>query len=361
MWLTRRDLGLSLLALPLAGAVLRARQVPPAGCPRCGWTAPQGRAVTVRTVSALERAVSEARPGDVIRVADGDYPLTTMLEVSTERVAIVGESGNPDKVVLRGRGMTGDSVGVGIAAAAPDIVIADITLRDFGFHAVQVRGERGAARFALHNARLRDAGQQLLKGSVSADPSQADEGLVSCSEFAYTTSAPSTYTNGVDVLRGDRWVVRDNRFTNIRGPEGERFGAGPSVLFWAGCRDTVVERNVVINSFRGIALGLMPSDGSAIRLGRARDHVGGVIRDNVVVNMHPWADEAIEANDAEGVRIERNTVIVEGQVPWSIGVRFPGASATVIGNMTTRQVLLRDGGRAVMEGNAIVPSGRGTP
>ena len=31
-------------------------------------------------------------------------------------------------------------------------------------------------------------------------------------------TAPSDYTNGVDILATKRWVIRDNRFSRIRGP-----------------------------------------------------------------------------------------------------------------------------------------------
>jgi len=47
--------------------------------------------------------------------------------------------------------------------------------------------------------------------------------------------------------------------------------------------------------------------------------------------------------DATGVTIENNTVLVEGSLPWSISVRFPLTSGVVRNNLTNRQVLARDG------------------
>jgi hypothetical protein len=81
------------------------------------------------------------------------------------------------------------------------------------------------------------------------------------------------------------------------------------------------------------------------------DHRGGVIRQNVVVNLNEWADEGIEANAAPDVRIEFNTVLVEGSLTWSISVRFPQTSGVIRNNLTARQVLFRDGGSATLEGN----------
>jgi hypothetical protein len=112
-----------------------------------------------------------------------------------------------------------------------------------------------------------------------------------------------------------------------------------------------VERNVVHNSFRGIALGLVPTSGDAHAADRKFDHQGGTIRQNVVVNLHHWADEGIEANDARDVRIDHNTVLVEGGLPWSISVRFPTTNARVRNNLTNKTVQVRNGGRAERAGN----------
>jgi hypothetical protein len=244
------------------------------------------------------------------------------------------------------------SVGVAISVGAPDVVIADLTVGFVGYHGIQVRGERGASRVVLHNVHVVDTGQQLVKGSVSQDRVYADDGLVACSLFEYTDHAPSSYTNGVDILAGRGWTVRDNRFERIRGPASERWAAGAAVLFWANSQDTVVERNVIVDSFRGIALGLGPGSSNLARNGeQVFDHQGGRIHNNVVVNLHPWADEGIEANSASGVSIEHNTVLTQGSVDWSISLRFPSTGATVRNNLTSLPIVLRNGGRAQVEGN----------
>jgi hypothetical protein len=322
-------------------------------CPRCRWTPPAGRTVDVRSTRDLERAVADARAGDTILLEDGEYVLRAPIVVAVPKVTLRSRRGDAAAVTLRGRGMTGDSVGVGVAITASDVAVADITIRDVGYHAIQVHGERGASRFMLHNARLSDAGQQLFKVSIGDGPVQANGGVVACSEFSYATSAPSDYTNGVDILRNDGWVIRDNRFLRIRGPEAQGWRAGPTILAWAGAQDTIVERNVIVDSFRGIALGLSRQP-TALRAGREYDHLRGIVRDNTIVNLNAWTDEAVEANDAHDVRIERNTIVVGGTIGWSIGVRFPQASAYVGNNVMTRPVLERDGGHATAEGNLLI-------
>lgn len=333
--------------------ILALQPAPASGvCRRCGWKPPDGPTIPVKNIGELEQAVASARPGDTVLLADGTYSLRRPLDIATTRVTLRGRSGDPAAVIIRGRGMTGDSIGVGISVSAPDVTIADVTIRDLGYHAVQVRGEREASRFAMHHVRLFDTGQQLFKGSVSREPLYADDGLIACSEFAYTTHAPSDYTNAVDLLATKGWVIRDNRFDRIRGPEAGGWKSGPTILVWAAGRATIVERNVIVDSFRGIALGLTNEPLDYARNGeRTYDHVGGLIRNNVIVNLNRWADEAIEANAARDVRIEHNTVFLEGSTPWSIQVRFPVADAVIRNNLTNHRIFLRDGGRATLDGN----------
>ena len=347
------------LGLALLGTVVVRSQAPSvaarverAVCPRCAWQAPGGPTVNVRTIGELERAIADAKSGQTILLADGDYALRQSLHVATPGVTVRGRNGDPGKVVLHGRGMVNDPVGVAFSIGAADVTLADFTIREVGFHAIQVRGEHAASRFTLHNARLENTGQQLLKGSVSFERRYADDGLIACSEFRYTASAPSNYTNGVDLLATKGWHIRDNRFERIRGPESQGWSAGPAILVWAASEDTVVERNLVIDSYRGIALGLSPDPGPYARNGeKAFDHLRGVIRNNVVVNLNRWGDEGIEANAAPNARIDHNTVVTEGSIFWSISVRFPAAPSLVRNNLTTRRILLRDGGRGTLEGN----------
>ena len=248
--------------------------------------------------------------------------------------------------MIVGAGAVGDTVGVAVSVDAPGVVLADFTVGQVKFHGVQVRGETSADNVVLHNLRVIDTGQQLLKGSMK-DGRGPNDGLVSCCEFSYAVSGPSDYTNGVDVIGGARWVVRGNTFLRIRGPERGGWVCGPTILMWGGCRDSLIEGNLLVDCFRGIALGL----GDRSAKNEPPDHQGGVIRRNVVRNLNPWCDEAIEVDDCPGALIEHNTVLTEGKVGWSIAARFPRSTATVRNNLTNRSILSRDGGRVTQEGN----------
>jgi hypothetical protein len=316
-----------------------------AGCPRCGWSPPEGVAsVTLKPGDDLWEALHRAGPGTTVLLEDGTYGLQGALQIVARNVVVRGKSGDRSKVVLRGDSMGEQKVRIAISIEAPKVTLADLTISRVGWHGVQVRRDLGASGMVLHNVRILDTGQQLVKGSVSDNGRTADNGLVACSSFEYSDHASSDYTNGVDIHRGKGWVVRDNVFLRIRGPREAEGKAGPAVLFWNGSRDTIVERNLVVDCYRGIALGL-------VERGQGLDHEGGVIRNNVVCNLNPWADEAIEASASGDLRIEHNTVLVEGRVPWSIGLRFPATSGAVANNLSNRPIHLRDGARAELKAN----------
>ncbi len=324
-----------------------------AGCERCGWEPPKTkRNVTVGSVTALKSVLTRATRGTTILLTDGIYKIDATLHILSPGVVLRGKSGNRSKVIIRGEGMTEKKVGVAISIDASDVVVADLTVGSVQFHGIQVRGEAGANDVVLHNILVADTGQQLLKGSTGPTGKISERGLVACSVFSYTDAAPSDYTNGVDVLNGKNWLVRDNFFHKIRGPREGGYMCGPAILFWVGSQGTIVERNLLLDCYRGISFGLIAqnkNNGQPDNI--PSDHKGGIIRNNIVVNRNPWGDESIEANDCPGVRIEHNTVLAAGKVNWSISVRFPGTEAIVRNNLTNRTIFSRDGGRLEQSGN----------
>jgi hypothetical protein len=307
-------------------------------CPRCGWKPPVTKwGVRVSTIAELEQATAMAPASTTILVQDGTYHMTRQLHFERPDVVLRSESGNREKVVIRGEGMQERKVGVGISIAADNIVVADLTITNVGFHGVQVRGENGVKNAVLHNLAVKDTGQQLVKGSIGDGSKHSENCLVACSSFAYTDHAPSDYTNGVDILGGRNWVVRDNEFRQIRGRADQGYRCGPTILFWRDCRDTLVTRNVLVDCYRGIAMGLTPGEAKAGAAESGFDHLRGLVCNNAISNLNSWCDEAIEANAANDVRIEHNTVFDLGHVPWSIGVRFRGTTATIRNNLTNKE------------------------
>jgi hypothetical protein len=323
-----------------------------AECDYCPPLEPPGdgeAVVPVSSVAGLRSALAGAVPGTTLLLADGTYDLAGGLDlnVNVPGITIRSASGERDGVVIEGGGNN-------VAVLADDCTVADVTLRNPAHHNVQVHGELGVLRARIYNCRLVDAGQQFVKVSTGPGASGlfGDDGLVACSLIEYTTHAPSNYTNGVDVLAGNGWVIRDNVLRRIRGPDGP---SGPAILFWRNCTGTVVTRNLLIDCWRGIALGLGPPDDlSRGGAGVLYDHQHGLVENNVIVALEEDADAPIENNYALGSRILHNTIYTAGSVvPWSIEYRFPGTTAVIKNNLANRPVANRSPGEAtaVEEGN----------
>ncbi len=232
-------------------------------CARCGWAPPHSEAtVTVRGVKELRGVVARAKPDTTILLEDGTYQLNgDQLDLSVQGLVLRSKKGRQARVVIRGRGMNERMVAVSVSA--PRVTVADLTIGHVGFHGIQVRGERGASDVVIHNVHILDTGQQLIKGSTAPGGAPCRNGLVACSFLEYSDHAPGDYTNGVDVLNGAGWTVRDNSVQRIRGPRAQGWRTGPAILFWGGSRDTVVERNWLVDCYRGIALGLVQDQPSA--------------------------------------------------------------------------------------------------
>src|SRR5574341_538964 len=297
-------------------------------------------------VRRLRAAAADSPPGTQLLLEDGQYRLDPgeAVIVESPELTIRSLSGNRDAVVITG----GD---INVTVSANGLTIADLTLASPVYHNVQVHGEAGVSHTRIYNVHALDAGQQLIKVSAGegAHGKFADDGLGACSLIEYTTfsrgtakSAPS-YTNGVDVLAGKGWIIRDNVFRRIRSAQGP---AGPAVLVWRNAQDTVVIRNKLVDCWRGIVLGLRPPDGfSRGGVGVPYDHENGLVANNVFLALNEPADAAIENNFAHNSRILHNTVYyrqgLSHAVYWSIEYRFPPTPAVIRNNLTNQPVLKR--------------------
>lgn len=334
--------------------------ISPTHCP--ALPPPGGIVVRVGTSEALERAVAEIVSGTTILIEDGDYTLRRTIHLfgGLRDVAIRGASGDPTAVVLRGAGMENPDFGSvphGILISDVEgVLVADLTIRDVWYHAVQVQGEQGAGDVTLYNVHLIDSGEQFVKVSSGGPPGPyADDGLVACSRIAYTDRARSDYTNGVDVLAGSNWTVRDTLFERIRAPSGQL--AGPAVLMWRNTIGSVIERNVFVDCDRGIALGLSAPDPARARDGETVfDHQGGIVRNNFVwrAPRSRTGDIGITVNYARDFTVVHNTVVLNGTFPLgAIEYRFAASDGEIANNLSDAPIWQRDGANARLSGNVI--------
>ena len=309
--------------------------------------APGGTVIQVSTVAALQAAVNAVASNQTIVIAPGTYALTSTLWVNGNKtnVTLRGATNNRNDVVLVGQGMgvASSAVPFGIWAGngVTNLTIANLTIRDIYQHPVMLNPGTQSPR--LYNVRLVDGGQQLVKANPDGTGGGVDNGVVEYCVFEYTTTAPSYYTNGLDIHTGRNWVIRHNLFRRIRGPQGQL--GGPAVLMWNGSSGTIVEGNTFVDNHRDISLGLVERT--------PNDHTGGIIRNNMIVRSPgSGGDVPIAVYDSPSTIVAHNTIWTNGQYPNAIETRFPHTTGvTVINNLADKGLQNRDGAVSSASGN----------
>lgn len=179
---------------------------------------------------------------------------------------------------------------------------------------------------------------------VSYDSSKpklgADRGVVECSSFEYSAGiGPQYYIGGIDAHNTKDWIVRDNVFQGIRSPETAI--AEHAIHFRSGSKNTVVERNVIVNCDRGIGFGL----------GEEKQY-GGIIRNNMLYHDSSRADVGIGLENARGAKVYNNSIFYESDYPNAIEYRFSGTkNVAIVNNLTNKLITQRDGGQAKVLAN----------
>ncbi len=303
----------------------------------------------VNGVEGLRAAVQGAAPGDVIQLAPGDYRL--------DRKIVAARSG---PVTVRGPARIFSLVTEAVLVTASDWTFEDFTIEgacarqhdcEHAFHIV------GAAdRTTLRNLRMIDFNAQV-KGNGDARTSRFPDDVVI--EDSVLTNRTVRDTGRpvamIDVVGGERWIVRGNVIADFA--QGHGRGVGYGVFLKLGSRDGLIERNVAICEWRHtggfrIALSLGGSGGESPPICEEGDcrprHVNGTIRDNVVLNCP--RDAGIYVNAAAGTWLQRNTLYDS----LGVDVRFPEASAVLSANVISGGVLQRQGGEAVLQPDNIV-------
>lgn len=295
-----------------------------------------GPTVTVATAAALREEAYNAAAGTTILVAPGVYELDNIVHIVNAGITIRGATGNRADVILDAGGMlTGFTHAILIEA--DDVTVADLTIRNAGEHGVSVNG---SDRPMLYNLHIVDTGYQLVKVNPVGDGS--DDGLLACSHLEYTTTAPENYTNGISAHDAHRWTVRDNRWERIRTPDNV---PAPTILFWSGSSDTIVERNVLVDCYQGIAFG-NASHGPG-------DHTGGIVRNNMIYASLPH-DSVVEMVHATGWLVAHNTALLldPDGVTWGMEARFADTQGSFANNLTNMPIWAdRDAAGGSLQGN----------
>ena len=301
-----------------------------------------GTVVTVATTSELRNAINQINSSGgntTLLIADGTYPIASTdwyPYITANNVVIRSLSGNRDSVILTGTGMNSvdPNTEIVISAVGNNISIMDLTIREVGNHGIMANGDH----LFVHNVRVQDTFEQMLKGNSSGDG--ADEARVQCSLFEYTAGVgPQWYIGGLDIHDGDNWTVNDNVFKNIASPSVTT--AEHAIHFWNSSSNNTIERNIIINSDRGIGFGLGSSPSE-----------GGIIRNNMIFNDGTglYDDVGIGLETSPNTKVYNNSIFIA--YANAIEYRFPETTnVEIFNNLTNQSITLRNSAQATVASN----------
>jgi hypothetical protein len=304
---------------------------------------PTGNIVNVSTEDGLWNAVNTAQEGDTILLADGTYNLGQnehYVWIDTPNVTLRSASGNREAVILDDN-YSGSEI---VSIVASNVTVADLTIKRAGTHPIHVMSTSSSDTLntLIYNVHIIDPGQQAIKINPASAGHYPDDGTIACSHIELTDAGRvevlningDCYTGGVDAHQAQGWVIRDNLI------EGFWCSSGLSehgIHMWSNCRDTLVERNRLVENARGIGFGLGSSG-----------HVGGIIRNNMVYVMQ---DVGIGLESSPNSRVYNNTVYTENYFN-SIEYRFGATTGVeIINNLTNEAIASRDGGSGTVQNN----------
>jgi len=301
-------------------------------------------------VEGLIAAVSNANGGgdSTILLNDGTYHLNgRYLRITADGVTVRSAGGKRSAVILDGDYQTTEIFQV----VSPNVTIADLTIKRAIYHPIHIMATNGdnVTGSLIKNVHIIDPGQQAIKiNPDSGHNHTVDDGTITGSLIELTNSGRtkvweingSCYTGGIDAHAAAGWKVQDNIIKGFWCSGGL---SEHGIHFWSNSKNTLIERNQIIDCDRGIGFGL----------GSSR-HNAGIIRNNMIYQEldHGYSDVGIGIESAPGAQVYNNTIFLGHDYPNSIEYRFSSTTdVSIVNNLTNRAITARDGGSADLSHN----------
>jgi hypothetical protein len=274
-------------------------------------------------------ALQNAKPGQIIAVTKieqhlckpGEYQFKPYIE-DKQNFVIRSLSGNYEDLILYGHGFHKDAYRGGLphdellvvsGAKTKNISIYGITVQESTANGLKLGGY-GEENIIFDNCRMIDVNERAFKGSGpqinGAYTRSKNISIINCwfentqipAESDHDANFNGGYIGGIDVMNISGLTIAGNTFKNIKGKSSN---ARPAVFIWGqdGCKDVVIENNIIINCDRGIDLGNSSGNPAGNSIGGFYVN-GAVIRNNFIYNAH-W--DSIEMNRVNGIKIYNNT------------------------------------------------------
>ncbi len=293
----------------------------------------------------VQHAVGAADPGDVIELRAGTYegnitisePDITLRSYAGEWAVIQSPIDDPDhEQVIRFRHTAdrGHIQNLELIGGYYYAVKADSNW-DWG---VPDHERNGAEGLLIEDSKLHGSGRDAIKLTPGSD-----DVVIRRNEIYNTGMRYSGNAEGIDNVNCDRMLVQDNYFHDI---------ATNAVYFKGGSIDSVVERNLIVNTgFSGVAVGYY-TDHEWFDLNANPDlfeSINGVVRNNIIVGTQA---AGIGFYGSQGAQVYNNTLIDVGE-SMQAGVIFSAIDHYV----TATEIVVRGNVDPTFANNIVVMSG----
>ncbi len=282
----------------------------------------QKKTFFVNSENEIRNALKESKNIDEfveIVIKKWTYKLTNWFRIDGWNVIIRGETWNPSDVILLWKWMNGGVSHI-FWIASSNVYIGDLTIWNVANHPIQIHWEKNADNIIIHNLIIKDAGEQMIKGSY--DKNRPDKftnnAIVECSKLYYSAWIwPQYYIWWIDVHHWKHWLVQYNFFKNIRSPESRI--AEHAIHFWNNSNDVIIKENRIENCDRWIWFWLWDSGFSSWK-----------ILNNIILHDKSRWDVGIWLENAHDVYVYWNTINLENNYPNAIEYRFPWTYNVII-------------------------------
>ena len=298
--------------------------------------------VAVRDTEALARALREAKPGTVIRLAPGRYAggqsVAGISGTASASIVLAGALGGASIIEggasgihfsgcsfweLRDLAFTGaQSIGVNIDdAGKPDRPVRGIVLRGLDIRNIGPRGNRdgiklsGADAFTITGCKIAHWGD----GGSGIDMVGCHDGVVESSTFTHGENA--AMANGVQTKGGSRNVIiRKCEFINAGG-RAVNIGGSTGADYFRPLAAAYEARDITVEDCR-----FTGSMAPIVFVGVD----GATVRNNTIVNPGRWVIRILQENQSPALAPCRNGVFANNHITFQSTL----ASAVNIGGGT---------------------------
>lgn len=255
------------------------------------------RVVNVANESALREAWSQARAGDVIRLASGTYNLSRQLWIGARgdflHPIYFVPSGNSGSVTIT---VSGDE-GINIGGGASYLILDGLKVQRTGSNVIHIQD--GADHITLRNMILSDAGEDGDVVKINQASSITIEGSDLARPGRRVESGENRWQELIDVVDADDVVIRRNWLHDFGNMAGYVKG---------GSKNARIEENII----------------SGQRLGEVSDPMWGI---------GGWTDrELLQAESYEALNTTFRRNILIGGVLGSLGI-YDARDSLIEGNL----------------------------